>query len=168
MRKGILFFVLTIIFLSLAVFLIKALFMQKNSDNDGNTGNETNQNAVEVTEIPSYYKNYSKEDYDKAINEKRVLVLYFTSNWCQKCIEQDAINNEVFNDLISEGINNVFGLRVHILDSETTTESDALSQKFDVTKEQSFVILDKNGAVFFKYTGSLDKDLLKQKILEAR
>ena len=69
MRKGILFFVLTIIFLSLAVFLIKALFMQKNSDNDGNTGNETNQNAVEVTETPSYYKNYSKEDY--GISEKQ-------------------------------------------------------------------------------------------------
>ena len=165
MRKGILFFVLTIIFLSLAVFLIKALFMQKNSDNDGNTGNETNQNAVEVTETPSYYKNYSKEDYDKAINEKRVLVLYFTSNWCQECIKQDTINTLSFEELNKEG---AIGLKIHILDSETTTETDALSQKFDVTKEQSFVILDKNGVVFFKYTGDLSKDLLKQKILEAR
>ncbi len=139
--------------------------MQKNSDNDGNTGNETNQNAVEVTETPSYYKNYSKEDYDKAINEKRVLVLYFTSNWCQECIEQDTINALSFEELNKEG---AIGLRIHILDSETTTETDALSQKFDVTKEQSYAILDKNGVVFFKYTGDLSKDLLKQKILEAR
>ena len=69
--------------------------------------------------------------------------------------------------MISEGINNVFGLRVHILDSETTTESDALSQKFDVVKEQTYVLLDKNGAVFFKHTGFLSEDQLKQKIMEA-
>jgi thiol-disulfide isomerase/thioredoxin len=165
MRKGILFFVLTIIFLSLAVFLIKALLMQKNSDNDGGDGEENNQNAIEATETPSYYKNYSKEDYDKALNEKRVLVLYFTSNWCQKCIEQDTINTLSFEELNKEG---AIGLKIHILDSETTTETDALSQKFDVTKEQSFVILDKDGAVYFKHTGVLEKDQLKQKILELR
>lgn len=139
--------------------------MQKNSDNDGGDGEENNQNAIEATETPSYYKNYSKEDYDKALNEKRVLVLYFTSNWCQKCIEQDTINTLSFEELNKEG---AIGLKIHILDSETTTETDALSQKFDVTKEQSFVILDKDGAVYFKHTGVLEKDQLKQKILELR
>ena len=165
MRKGILVFVLALIFLSLAVFLIKAMLMQKNSLDDKDIQEETNQNATVVTEIPSYYKNYSKEDYDKALNEKRVLVLYFTSNWCQECIKQDTINVLSFDELNKEGI---VGLKIHILDSETTTETDALAQKFDVVKEQSFVILDKNGVVYFKYTGSLDKDLLKQNILEAR
>ena len=166
MRKGILIFVLTLIFLSLAVFLINAVLMKKNSiKNNENAEKEANQNTVEVIETPSYYKNYLKEDYDKALNEKRVLVLYFTSNWCQICIDQDVINTVSFNELDKEG---AVGLKIHILDSETTIETDSLAKKFDVTKEQSFVILDKNGAVFFKYTGSLDKDLLKQKILEAR
>jgi len=67
--------------------------------------------------------------------------------------------------LIKEG---VVGLKIHILDSETTTETDAVAKKFDITKEQSFVILDKNGVVFFKHTGLLEEDLLKQKILDAR
>ena len=60
----------------------------------------------------------------------------------------------------------IVGLDVHILDSETTLESNALAQKFDITKEQSFVVLDKNGVVAYKYTGIIDKELLKQKILE--
>ena len=153
MRKVILFFVLLVIFVSLAVFLLNAFVLQKNyfENKNGNSQAETGPDL--------------KEDYERAINEKRVLVLYFTSNWCQKCIDQENVNKQVFDELVSEG---VVGLKIHILDSETTIETDALSQKFDVTKEQSFVILDKNGVVYFKYTGILEKDLLKQKILEAR
>ncbi|HCR35924.1 hypothetical protein A2130_00160 [Candidatus Woesebacteria bacterium GWC2_33_12] len=153
MRKAILFFVLFIIFIAFAVFLTNAFVLQKNyfENKNGNSQAETGPDL--------------KEDYERAINEKRVLVLYFTSNWCQKCIDQENVNKQVFDELVSEG---VVGLKIHILDSETTIETDALSQKFDVTKEQSFVILDKNGVVYFKYTGILEKDLLKQKILEAR
>lgn len=60
------------------------------------------------------------------------------------------------------------GLRIHILDSETTTETDALAKKYNVSKEQSIVILDKKGAIFFKHTGLLEKEVLKQKLTELR
>jgi len=153
MRKAILFFVLFIIFIAFAVFLTNAFVLQKNyfENKNGNSQAETGPDL--------------KEDYERAINEKRVLVLYFTSNWCQKCIDQENVNKQVFDELVSEG---VVGLKIHILDSETTTETDAVAKKFDITKEQSFVILDKNGVVFFKHTGLLEEDLLKQKILDAR
>lgn len=155
MRKFVLFFVLLVLFLAFSVFLVNAYLLQKNYFEDS----KNDQNPNQINNIL-----YSREDYDKAINDKKILVLFFTSNWCQECLDQDILNSQVFEELTQEG---VVGLKIHILDSETTTETNALSQKFDVTKEQSFVILDKNGVVYFKYIGILSKDQLKQKILEA-
>ena len=119
----------------------------------------------DMEQIESYYVDYTKEDYEKALAEKRVLVLYFTSNWCEECKAQDLINNEVFNDLTLQGI---VGLKIHILDSETTTETDALAKKYDVTKEQSVVIVDTDGVTRFKYVGIITQELLTQKILEVK
>ena len=101
---------------------------------------------------------------ESALNKKRVLVLYFSSNWCQECQDQEKINNQVFDELIKEG---VVGLKIHILDSETTTETDALAKKFDIVKENSFVILNKKGAVNFKYVGEMTSERLKDIILKA-
>jgi peroxiredoxin len=93
-----------------------------------------------------------------------VLVLYFTSNWCSECTKQDTTNQEVFNEI---GDQELVFLKVHILDSETTSESDALAKKFDIVKENSYVVLDMKGAVAFKSMGSIEKETLKIKILEA-
>lgn len=165
MRKFILFFVLLVLFLAFIMFLVNAFLMQKNYFE--NTDQKDQENVEDITqeiiETPSIYIDYTKEDYDKALLDKRGVVLYFTSNWCQECLDQEVVNENIFEELSKEGI---VGLKIHILDSETTTETDALSQKFDVSKEQSFVLLDKNGVVFFKHTGFLSKDQLKQKIME--
>lgn len=165
MRKFILFFVLLVLFLAFSVFLVNAFLLQKNYFK--NTDQKDQENVEDITqetiEIPSIYIDYTKEDYNKALLDKRILVLFFTSNWCQECLDQEIVNKNVFEELSKEGI---IGLKIHILDSETTTETDALSQKFDITKEQSFVILDKNGAVYFKYSGILGSEQLKQKIME--
>ena len=167
MRKGILVFALLIIFLAFSVFLINAYLKQKNYSKNlqNNSSPEPLVNDVVEKTMPSVYTEYSKDTFDKAQSFRQVVVLYFTSNWCQECIKQDQVNTQAFEGLPKEG---VIGLKVHILDSETTIETDALAKKFDVTKEQSFVILDKNGAVFFRFTGNIDKDLLNKKILEVR
>lgn len=165
MKKFILFFVLSLLFISFGAFLLNAFNLQKNYFDSKNkiTKDEDVNITNEVVQIDSYYIDYKKEDYEKAMAEKRVLVLYFTSNWCEECKSQDVLNTEVFVDLAQYG---VVGLKVHILDSETTTETDALAKKYDVSKEQTFVIIDANGVTRFKYVGTITKELLSQKILE--
>ena len=162
MRKFILIFILSILFISFLAFFYNVYILQKNYFNSKQIDipNELINDAI----VPSVYINYSEEEYDKAILEKRILVLFFTSNWCIKCSDQDIINSEVFNSLNKEGI---VGLKIHILDSETTTETDALARKFDVTKENTFVILDKKGAVYFKEIRELNMDELKSVIMKA-
>ncbi len=155
MKNFILFFVLLILFLSFGIFFYNTYKEQENY---------FNLKSVEKTTINTSYLNFSKEKYDTAILENRVLVLFFTSNWCMKCSDQDIINSEVFDGLNKEG---VIGLRIHILDSETTTETDALAKKFDIVKENSFVILNKKGAVNFKYVGEMTSERLKDIILKA-
>ena len=164
MPKFILFFVLFILFISFGAFFFNVYNLQSNYFKNKNKVNPTPQEIVALDiEIPSLYTNYSKLEYDKALLTKRVVVLFFTANWCNLCIDQDIVNKEVLDSLTKEG---VVGLKIHILDSQTTTESDLLAKKFDVTKENSYVLLDKNGAVGFKHTGNITNDLLRTKILE--
>lgn len=147
------------------MFLFNAYQLQKNYFNKNTTENTVESVEDEVIIPKSVYLQYSKNDYDKALSEKRVILLYFASNWCSECQDQSVINSEVMEQMLFESI---VGLNIHILDSETTIESDALAQKFEVTKENSFVILDKNGGVVFKHTGILDSNLLKQKLQEVK
>lgn len=164
MKKFILFFILSILFISFGAFLINAYQLQKNYfDSKKQDIIKEESNVDSDDEISSSYTEYSKEQYDLAINKNRVLLLYFTSNWCNDCLEQQKTISKVFTGLNKEG---VIGLTIHILDSETTVETDALAKKFDVTKENSIVILDKKGSVAFKNTGVIDEILIKQKIEE--
>lgn len=169
MRKFTLIFVLLVLVVSfVSIYLYFAdidsgkLSEPKPIDNQTSTENINPQ--PDAILAPSVYEDYSSAVYDKALKEKRVLVLYFTANWCPICREQEPVNRAVFDALDKEG---VVGLRVHILDSETTDETDALAKKFDVVYQHTIVVLDSNGAVYYRYTGPLEEEVVRGKILEA-
>lgn len=166
MRKTVLFVVLFILFASLSSFVYSAFVKQKEyfelkESNQDVEGGNTSESYI----LPSVYQDYQDEALSKSLLENRIILLYFTSNWCEKCLEQDIVNKEVFEILNNEGI---VGLRIHILDSETTQETDALAKKYEVSKEHSFVVLDKKGAISFKHLGVLDKDSLKRELLKIK
>lgn len=165
MKKFILAFTLSILFIALAAFLYNAYILQKEyfavKDKKDLTKIEE---IAEPVEIKSKYVYYSRDEYDKAILNKNVVVLFFTSNWCSSCLKQNQMNKNIFEEMSKKDI---LGLEIHILDSETTTESDALAKKFDVKKENTYVILDKKGAVYFKYTGEIAEEKLVENIMKA-
>lgn len=156
---------LSLLFIAFGAFLLNTYELQKNYSESKNIDSpDPLVNDVLTRPKTSLYSDYSKDNFDKALASDSVLVLYFTSNWCSECTKQDTTNQEVFNEIGDQGL--VF-LKVHILDSETTSESDALAKKFDIVKENSYVVLDMKGAVAFKSMGSIEKETLKIKILEA-
>lgn len=166
MKKFILILVLLILTLSFAVFFYNVYVQQKDYFKKERDITPPEEQIVYNDSIaPSLYLAYSKEEYDKALDNHRPVVLFFLANWCIECGSQDVLNSELFKELTTEG---VIGFKIHILDSETTTETDSLAKKFDVTKENTFVVLNKTGAVSFKHVGEIEKSLLKVKILEAR
>lgn len=165
-KKFILFFILLIIFLSLSAFFVNVFNLQKNyfSSKDNNSSTvfvETEDNTEVVA--PSSYSIYTKELFENALSKNRVIVLFFNANWCKECIDQSGINTKLFEKLT---VNGIVGLESHTLDSESTTETDALAKKFDVAKENTYVILDRNGAVAFRHVGLISEDVLTTKILE--
>lgn len=167
MRKFTLIFVLLILSVS---FVVVYLYFADDSKTlipkitDTKTTTESVEEYTGVDLGPSVYEDYTKVVYDNAIENGRVVFLYFTANWCPICREQEPVNRAVFEKLDGVG---VAGLRVHILDSETTDETESLARKFDVNYQHTHVILDANGAVFYKYTGPLKEGELKSKLLEA-
>lgn len=167
MKKIILIVILSILTLSFLALILNAYNLQKKyyqSKNEQSSVEEESKTNQQVTK-PSVYKDYQKIDLEQALLNKQVVLLYFISNWCSECIQQDTLNKEVVEEMVTDEL---VGLRIHILDSETTTETDALAKKYNVSKEQSIVILDKKGAIFFKHTGLLEKEVLKQKLTELR
>lgn len=163
MRKFILVF--TLIIISIAFIVLFLNFSNQTKKDNNNKGKDDQVSTEDVSQRPSFYQDYTKSEYDSASSNKRVLVLYFTSNWCDKCLEQDNILNETFSELANE---NLTGLKIHILDSETTVETDAVAKKFDVFKEQTIVVLDQNGVLSFKQTGLVNKEPLKAEIMKAK
>lgn len=171
MKKFTLVFVLSVLTLTFAsmyfFFMVAKTIPQKSTNNQTSTESVQDERiSLNTSDLgPSIYEDYTKELYDTALKEKRVLVLFFTANWCPICREQEPVNQELFDNLTTAG---VVALKVHILDSETTDETDALAKKFDVTYQHTFVILDTNGAVSYKYTGSLEKEEIIRQIEKAR
>lgn len=169
MRKFTLIFVLFVLTISFVAmyffFMVAKNIPQRKIDNQASTEATLEEEMLSGEDLgPSVYEDYTKELYDKALSENRVVVLYFTANWCPICRDQEPVNVQVFDELTTEG---VVGLRVHILDSETTDETNALAQKFDVIYQHTFVILDTNGAVDYHYTGPQEKELIISKIRSA-
>lgn len=114
----------------------------------------------------SNYKKFSQAEYENALGEKKVVLLYFFANWCPICREQEPINLQVFESLKNES--EIVGFRVNILDSEETSETKALASQFEVTYQHTYVILDKNGEVRYKYTGPLSFESVRSEILKVK
>lgn len=114
----------------------------------------------------SNYKLYSKTEYEKALAEKKVTMLYFTANWCPICREQEPVNMEALKSL--EEDKDIIAFRVHILDSETTKETEALAEKYDISYQHTTVIIGPNAEVSYKYTGPLTQDDLREKLLMSK
>lgn len=164
MRKFILFFVLLLLLLSFGAFFLSSWNKIKEYNNSRNNEPLTGSlEEVSQRQLPSTYSDYSSESLNQALSDKRVVFMFFTSNWCNECKGQDEINNEILTGLTNGGI---FGARIHILDSETTTETSALAKKYGVDRENTMVILDTNGAIQFKNTGEIEPEILLQKLME--
>ena len=114
----------------------------------------------------SNYKLFNKGEYEMALSNGKVVMLYFTANWCPICREQEPTNKEALSEL--EEQTEIIAFRVHILDDEETKETQALADYFAVRYQHTTVILNSNGEVSETATGPISKEELKNKLLAAK
>ncbi len=89
------------------------------------------------------YEDYSEKKLSLAVNHK--VVLFFKASWCGECRELDADITKNLTKIPPE---------VAILKVDYDN-SAKLKRKYGVTRQLSFVQVDKNGAAIKKWTDSI-------------
>jgi thiol-disulfide isomerase/thioredoxin len=89
---------------------------------------------------------FNQADYDKAVAEGKLIVLYFYANWCPTCKAEFPSVQAAFDQLNS---NKVVGFRVNFNDNETDTSEEALAREFGVPYQHTKVFVQ-NGNQLLK------------------
>lgn len=101
----------------------------------------------------SKYLEFKKADYDKALKEKKKILLYFYASWCAICKAEQPQALAAFDEFNDPGL---IGFRVNFKDSDTDAGEEALAKEFGIAYQHTKVIL-KNGKQVLKAPDTWDK-----------
>jgi thiol-disulfide isomerase/thioredoxin len=96
---------------------------------------------------------FTKADYEKALESDKLIALYFYANWCPVCRAEFPVMQEVFNELQSD---EVIGFRVNYNDNETDDYERGLAKQFGVAYQHTKVFV-RNGTRILKSPEGWDK-----------
>lgn len=99
------------------------------------------------------YLDFNKEDYEKALKEKKKILLYFYANWCPICRREQPDTFAAFNEINDPDL---IGFRVNYRDSNTEEFEEELAKEFGVSYQHTKVIL-KDGQRVLKDPETWDK-----------
>ena len=100
------------------------------------------------------YLDFNKADYDKALKEKKKILLYFYANWCPLCKKEQLETFAAFNEINDADL---IGFRVNYRDGDDDEFEKALAKEFGVGYQHTKVIL-KDGKRVGKFPDSWDKE----------
>jgi len=99
------------------------------------------------------YLDFNKADYEKALKEKKKILLYFYANWCPICKREQPETIAAFNEINDVDL---IGFRVNYRDSDTDEFEEELAKEFGVSYQHTKVLL-KDGQITGKWPDSWDK-----------
>lgn len=97
---------------------------------------------------------YTKQSFDKARAEGKIVMLYFHANWCPTCRQQQPINEAAF---IKLG-NKVVVFVANFNDSETTKEDGQLARDKKIYYQHSYVLFNRSGEEVYRHLGALTEE----------
>src|SRR5574342_919407 len=104
----------------------------------------------------SKYYDWDRAKFDDAMADGKTIVLDFAANWCPTCQQEHPqlmAGFEALNDP------NVVGFRIHYKDDQSTPESQALIEQYQIAYQHTKVII-KSGQVVKKIPEAWTKDKL--------
>jgi thiol-disulfide isomerase/thioredoxin len=105
-------------------------------------------------ELANNYYEFNQEDYENALQNKQIILLYFYASWCPICKTEQKETFGAFNELDKP---NLVGFRVNYRDPDTDDNEVALAKEFGVSYQHTKVIL-KNKERILKAPDSWYKD----------
>ncbi|HEY4528456.1 MAG TPA: thioredoxin family protein [Candidatus Paceibacterota bacterium] len=106
---------------------------------------------------------FTKADYDAALNSDKLVVLYFYANWCPICIAEFPVMQKAFNELSTD---KVIGFRVNYNDNQTDNDEKNLAKQFGVAYQHTKVFV-KNGQRILKSPEGWDEKRYDMEISKA-
>lgn len=108
----------------------------------------TPQNSVEKTEgkmdkMEKTYMDYSKENFENAINNNKNVVLFFHASWCPDCRAADNMFIENTDDIPND----------IVLFKIDYDNSEDLKKQYALTTQHTFVQIDKDMNMITKWIG---------------
>jgi thiol-disulfide isomerase/thioredoxin len=102
----------------------------------------------------SRYYTWDKTKFDKAVSEGKTVYLEFSANWCPACQSQEPQLIAGFAELNDPA---VVGFKIHYKDDQSTSESQALIEQYQVPYQHYKVIL-RNGQIIKRSPEAWTKD----------
>lgn len=81
---------------------------------------------------------FNRADFDAALADGKLVVLYFYANWCPVCRAEFPAAQAAFNQLTSD---QVVGFRVNFNDSDTDDSEEAMARRFGVPYQHTKVFV---------------------------
>src|SRR3989344_1966367 len=161
-----------IIFLTLISILVISASTTKTTNYETEQKNQNTQTTTSNNSVAGYkgelivggktpYIRYSKEDFDKAKSENKVIYLYFYATWCPICATERPSIFKAFNEM---NYDNVIGFEVHFNDDKTTKEDEDLAKELGVAYQHTTIIFDKTGKESYRSLSRISKDKIKEEI----
>jgi len=107
---------------------------------------------------------FNKADYEKALAEEKMIVLYFFANWCPTCKEE--VTNALYPAFDELDLEGVVGFRVNYNDNQTDNDEKDLAREFGVAYQHTKVFV-KDGERILKSPESWDKGRYLEEINSA-
>lgn len=133
------------LFLIVAVTIGVASFRSMTRKTIGNGTVAKTMEGEKIAGAASVYLAFSKDDYQRALDGDKIILLNFYANWCPFCRAEEPVITAWFDNLASDRL---VGFRVNYNDSETDVDEKALADQFKIAYQHTKVILKDGKEVF--------------------